>query len=76
MLVISRKKNEKIIIVNEKTGQKITVTLAHIFDRNSVRIGVDAPRDIPIFREELISENKKHQTPEKGGSTPGEEGKI
>ena len=47
MLVLSRKTGESIII----DGQ-ITV---HILksDKETVKIGVDAPKDIPIFRKEI-----------------------
>ena len=48
MLVLSRKLNEKIIIDGE-----IVVTVVKI-DRNQVRIGIEAPRDITILRDELI----------------------
>ncbi|MDG1891520.1 MAG: carbon storage regulator CsrA [Verrucomicrobiota bacterium] len=50
MLVLSRKTGESIII----DGQ-ITV---HILksDKETVKIGVDAPKDIPIFRKEIHDE--------------------
>ena len=50
MLVISRKQNESLRI-----SQDITVRIIRI-DRDSVRIGVDAPRDVPVHREELYQE--------------------
>jgi carbon storage regulator len=48
MLVLSRKLNETIII-----GGNIRVTLLSI-DGDKIKIGVDAPRDIKVFREELL----------------------
>jgi carbon storage regulator len=48
MLVLSRKLNEKIVINNE-----IIVTVVKI-DRNQVRIGIEAPGEIPVYREELL----------------------
>lgn len=55
MLVLSRKKNEATVIKVE--GIEIIVKVMEI-DRNKVRIGFLAPKDIPIFREELLKEKK------------------
>ena len=48
MLVLSRKLNEKIVI-----DGNIVVTVVKI-DRNQVRIGIEAPGHIPVYREEII----------------------
>ena len=48
MLVLSRKLNEKIVI-----DGNIVVTVVKI-DRNQVRIGIEAPGEIPVYREEIL----------------------
>ncbi|HEV3167972.1 MAG TPA: carbon storage regulator CsrA [Isosphaeraceae bacterium] len=53
MLVLSRKLNEKIIIDHD-----IVLTVVKI-DRNQVRIGIEAPGHIPVFREEIAPANLK-----------------
>ncbi len=47
MLVLSRKLNEKIVI-----DGGIVLTVVKI-DRNQVRIGIEAPGHVQIFREEI-----------------------
>ena len=51
MLVLSRKPGEKILI-----GDNVTVTIVRI-GPNTVRIGIEAPRDMNIVREELCDES-------------------
>jgi carbon storage regulator len=48
MLVLSRKLGEKICI-----GENICITVVDI-DRGKIRLGIEAPRDVPIFRQELL----------------------
>jgi carbon storage regulator len=50
MLVLTRKAGEKICI-----GENISITVVEI-DRGKIRLGIDAPLDVPIFREELMTE--------------------
>lgn len=47
MLVLTRKLGEKIAI-----GSDITIALLEIRG-DRVRIGIDAPKEIPVLREEL-----------------------
>ena len=55
MLVLSRKLGEKIYI-----GENICITVVDI-DRGKIRLGIEAPRDIPIYRQELLPLNQQHQ---------------
>jgi carbon storage regulator len=48
MLVLSRKLGEKIFI-----GDNICITVVDI-DRGKIRLGIEAPRDIAIYRQELL----------------------
>ena len=50
MLVLSRKSGERILI-----GDDVTVTIVRI-GPNNVRLGIEAPRDMNIVREELCVE--------------------
>lgn len=56
MLVLSRKQNESI-----KIGGSVTVTVVGIRG-NKVRLGVDAPRDITIDRQEVAERKAKEVT--------------
>jgi carbon storage regulator len=49
MLVLSRKLGQKITI-----GDDIVLSIVRI-DANQVRIGIEAPREVPILRAELDS---------------------
>jgi carbon storage regulator len=48
MLVLSRKLGEKIVI-----NDNICITVVDI-DRGKIRLGIEAPRAVPIFRKELL----------------------
>jgi carbon storage regulator len=48
MLVLSRKLGEKIYI-----GDNICITVVDI-DRGKIRLGIEAPREVPIYRQELL----------------------
>ena len=51
MLVLSRKQQESIRI-----SDNIIVTVL-VIKRNNVRIGIDAPKEIPVLRTELQIHN-------------------
>ena len=48
MLVLSRKRSERIWI-----GDDICITIVKL-DRHQVRLGIDAPSDVSIVREEVL----------------------
>jgi carbon storage regulator len=50
MLVLTRKGNQSIMI-----GDDIEVSVLAIMGEK-VRIGIDAPRDVPVFRKEVYVE--------------------
>ena len=56
MLILSRKTDEKIMI-----GDDITITIVEIRG-DQIRIGVDAPKNVKVFRREVFdaikAENK------------------
>jgi carbon storage regulator CsrA len=54
MLVLSRKKDETIIL-KTSNNEVIQITVVKIDNKNKVRIGIDAPRDISVVRSELIA---------------------
>lgn len=55
MLVLTRKIDEQIII-----GDNITIRVLKI-DGNKIRIGIEAPENVPIRREEIGASGPSHQ---------------
>src|SRR5947209_6907251 len=55
MLVLTRKSNQSIMI-----GDEIEVSVLAIMGEK-VRIGIQAPRDIPVFRKEVYLEIQQEQ---------------
>ena len=64
MLVLSRKKEESIVI-----GDNITVTLVDIRG-DKVRLGITAPRDTPVHRLEVYEAIHGKVDPSQQGETP------
>ena len=56
MLILSRKLGEKIII-----NDNITLTIISL-DKERVKIGIEAPNEIKIIREELLWTKNKNTT--------------
>jgi carbon storage regulator CsrA len=59
MLVVTRKAGEKIII--PQAG--IEITIVATLPNGRVRIGVQAPEDTKVFREELLSRTEARKCP-------------
>jgi carbon storage regulator CsrA len=55
MLVLSRKKDETIILKGPNM-EDIKITVVRIDNRNKVRIGIEADRKITVLRSELTNE--------------------
>jgi len=52
MLVLSRKKDEKIILKMPNTSD-IVITIVNIDNRNKVRVGIEADKEVTVLRSEL-----------------------
>lgn len=53
MLILSRKVNESI-----KIGDQITLKVMGV-KGNQVRLGIDAPKEVPVHREEIYERIKR-----------------
>jgi carbon storage regulator len=51
MLVLSRKLAEKVMI-----GDDIVITVVKI-DKGQIRLGITAPKDVSVFRHELLNDS-------------------
>lgn len=61
MLILTRRVGESLMV-----GDEITVTVLGV-KGNQVRIGVNAPRDVAVHREEIY---ERIQNDDKGNSKP------
>ena len=62
MLVLTRKSNQSIMI-----GDDIEVSVLSVMGEK-VRIGIQAPRDIPVFRKEVYLEIQEERSRELAGT--------
>jgi carbon storage regulator len=51
VLVLGRKQGQRVVI-GEGPG-RVTITVAQL-SSGKVRLAIDAPRDVPVFRDELL----------------------
>ena len=56
MLVLSRKKNESIVINDE-----ITIVVVEIRG-DKVRLGIEAPKEVPVHRREVYDAIKRNES--------------
>jgi carbon storage regulator len=75
MLVLSRKKNESIVINND-----ITIVVVEIRG-DKVRLGVEAPKEVPVHRREVYeaikrSELERHDAAAREADTTGGSGDV
>ncbi|RMG35664.1 MAG: carbon storage regulator [Planctomycetota bacterium] len=64
MLVLSRKKDEKIMI-----GDSISIMVVEIRG-DKVRLGIEAPREISVHRSEVYEAIKRQQQEQNASSAP------
>lgn len=55
MLVLSRKVNQSIMI-----GDEVRIIVAG-FDGDQVRLGIEAPRSVPVYRFEIYEELRRKE---------------
>jgi carbon storage regulator len=61
MLVLTRRVNERIVI-----GDDVTVTVLEVRG-DQVRLGIEAPRDVKVFREEVLQRDPPPADPPPAG---------
>ena len=66
MLVLSRKIGQSIVV-----GDDIRIVVVGV-DRDQVKVGIEAPRDVPIHRSEIYDEirSRRRSTSPEANSTP------
>ena len=55
MLILTRRTSETLMI-----GDSVTVTVLEV-EGNQVRLGINAPKDVPVHREEVFERIKQEK---------------
>ncbi|MBT2647213.1 carbon storage regulator [Bacillus sp. ISL-34] len=55
-LVVTRKMEQTLVIINEETKEKIEITIFRHELKGDIRMKIDAPKKYNILREEVIPE--------------------
>ncbi len=64
MLVLSRKINQSIMV-----GDNVRIVVVAV-DRDQVKLGIEAPRDIPVHRSEIFDEIQRANESAAAGPVP------
>jgi carbon storage regulator len=64
MLILTRRVGETVVI-----GNDVTVTVLGV-KGNQVRLGVNAPREVAVHREEIFERIKREQAEDKSSPRP------
>ncbi|MDC0948352.1 carbon storage regulator CsrA [Gammaproteobacteria bacterium] len=70
MLILTRRIGESLII-----GDDVKITVLGV-KGNQVRVGINAPKDLPVHREEIYQKIKQEQMLEQAGLSPEEIRKL
>lgn len=66
MLVLTRKTNQSIMI-----GDDIEVSVLAV-SRDKIRLGISAPKDVPVYRKEVYISIKDEEDGSSNGKAPAE----
>jgi carbon storage regulator len=72
MLVLGRKIGQKILL-----GDDIEITILEVRGEH-VRLGIDAPRDVPVYRKEMLEQIAEENSEAAGAAavTVGKSGRL
>jgi carbon storage regulator len=69
MLILTRRVGETVMI-----GDDVTITVLGV-KGNQVRVGINAPKNVAVHREEIYERIKREQQQSGGGSQPADKPK-